>query len=94
MFVIAGSANAKESEIRAKVWNDVIVNRRQELPESAEILGKVYKRKIQIYTYANNHYAGYASGSVEMFQKLWRRRVNEETKRAESSENGMTLFRM
>jgi hypothetical protein len=69
IFVIAGSANAKESKIKANVWNEVIVNRSQELLEWSEILGKVHKRKIQIYTYANNHYAVYAPPTVEMFQK-------------------------
>jgi uncharacterized protein YecE (DUF72 family) len=83
----------KGIEERTKVWNEVIVDRRQELSEWAEILGKVHKRKIQIYAYANNHYAGYSPATVGMFQGLWRRQVKEET-RAESSEKGMTLFPM
>jgi uncharacterized protein YecE (DUF72 family) len=60
----------KGIEERTKVWNEVIVDRSHELSEWAEILGKVHKRKIQIYAYANNHYAGYAPGTVEMFQDL------------------------
>ena len=44
-------------EAQTKVWDKVIVDRRAELSEWAEILGKVHKRKIQIYCYANNHYA-------------------------------------
>src|ERR1019366_5230650 len=82
----------KGIEERTKIWNEVIVDRSHELSEWAEILGKVHKRKIQIYAYANNHYAGYSPATVEMFQGLWRRQVKEETKRAESSEKGMTLF--
>lgn len=35
----------------------VIIDRRAELTEWADILGKVRKRKIQIFAYANNHYA-------------------------------------
>jgi uncharacterized protein YecE (DUF72 family) len=84
----------KGIEERTKVWNEVIVDRRSELSEWAEILGKVHKRKIQIYAYANNHYAGYAPATVETFRDLWRRQVKEETRRAESSEKGMTLFPM
>jgi uncharacterized protein YecE (DUF72 family) len=49
----------------------VIVDRRTELSEWAEILGKVRKRKIQIFAYANNHYAGYAPATVEMFRGLF-----------------------
>src|ERR1039458_5283492 len=48
----------KGIEERTKVWNEVIVDRGRELSEWAEILGKVHKRKIQIYAYANNHFAG------------------------------------
>src|ERR1039458_2323526 len=82
----------KGIEERTKVWNEVIVDRSHELSEWAEILGKVHKRKIQIYAYANNHYAWYAPATVEMFRELWRRQVKEETKRAESSEKGLILF--
>jgi uncharacterized protein YecE (DUF72 family) len=60
----------KGIEERMKVWNKVIVDRRPELVEWAEILGKVRKRKIQIFVYANNHYAGYAPGTFEQFLKL------------------------
>ena len=76
----------KGIEERTKVWNEVIVDRSRELSEWTEILGKVHKRKIQIYAYANNHYAGYSPATVEMFQELWRRHVREEAKRAESPE--------
>jgi uncharacterized protein YecE (DUF72 family) len=48
------------------------------LSEWAEILGKVQKRKIQIYAYANNHYAGHSPATVEMFQQLWRREVKKK----------------
>jgi uncharacterized protein YecE (DUF72 family) len=51
----------KAIEERTKVWNVVIVDRSRELSECVEILAKVQKRKIQIYVYANNHYAGYAA---------------------------------
>ena len=84
----------KEIEEKSKVWDKVIVDRRQELSEWADVLGKVHKRKIQIYAYANNHYAGFAPDTVEMFQGLWRRQVKEETNRPESSQKAPTLFPM
>ena len=84
----------KGIEERTKVWNEVIVDRSHEMSEWAEIIGKVRKRKIQIYACANNHYAGYGPAAVEMFQELWRKQVKEEAKRAESPEKGMTLFPM
>jgi uncharacterized protein YecE (DUF72 family) len=60
----------KGIEERTKVWNKAILDRRPELAEWAEILGKVRKRKIQIFAYANNHYAGYAPATVEQFRGL------------------------
>jgi hypothetical protein len=50
-----------------------MVDRRAELSEGAEILGRVHKRKIQILAFANNCYAGYGPGTVEQFRELWRK---------------------
>jgi len=80
----------KGIEAQTKVWDKVIVDRRAELSEWAEILGKVHKRKIQIFAWANNHYAGFGPATVEMFQELWRRHVKEETKQGKAA----TLFPM
>src|SRR6266478_2127614 len=80
----------KGIEQQTKTWDKVIVDRHAELSDWAEILGKVHKRKIQIFAYANNHYAGFGPATVEMFQDLWRRQVKEQSK---SSKSG-TLFPM
>jgi uncharacterized protein YecE (DUF72 family) len=69
----------KGIEEQTKTWDRVIVDRRAELSEWAEILGKVHKRKIQIYAYANNHYAGFSPATVEMFRDLMRKQVTTET---------------
>ena len=50
-------------------------DRRVDLAEWAEILGKVLKRKIHIYAYANNYFAGCGPGAIEQFRDLWRRHV-------------------
>jgi uncharacterized protein YecE (DUF72 family) len=67
----------KGIEERTKVWDKIIVDRRSELSEWAEILGKVQKRRIQILAFANNHYAGYGPGTIEQFRGLWRQQVKE-----------------
>ena len=46
---------------------------------------------IQVYAFANNHYAGYGPTTVEMFRDLWRRRVKTEDPK---QGNAGTLFRM
>jgi uncharacterized protein YecE (DUF72 family) len=68
----------KAIEQQTKVWDKIIVDRSGELSEWADILGKVYQRKVQIYTYANNHYAGFGPATVKMFRDLWRTRVEPE----------------
>jgi len=68
----------KGIEEQTKTWDKVIMDRSAELSEWAEILGKVHKRKIQIFAYANNHFAGFGPATVEMFQELWRRQVATE----------------
>src|ERR1700674_4069546 len=80
----------KGIEAETKVWDKVIVDRRAELSEWADILRKVHKRKIQIYAYANNHFAGHGPATVEMFQDLWRRQVKEQSKSGKTE----TLFPM
>jgi uncharacterized protein YecE (DUF72 family) len=69
----------KGIEQQTKVWDKIIVDRNAELSEWAEILGKVHKRKIQIFAYANNHYAGYGPATVEMFRSLWRKQIGPES---------------
>ena len=83
----------KGIEKRTKVWNEVIVDRRTELSEWADILGKVHKRKIQIYAYANNHYAGYGPATVEMFRDLWRKLVSTERGKASRAAEQGQLFK-
>jgi uncharacterized protein YecE (DUF72 family) len=83
----------KGIEEQTKVWDKIIVDRRAELSEWAEILGKVHKRRIQILAFANNHYAGYGPGTVEQFRDLWRRQVPTETgERNRATEQGQ-LFK-
>jgi uncharacterized protein YecE (DUF72 family) len=83
----------KGIEQQTKVWDKIIVDRRVELSEWAEILGKVHKRKIQILAFANNHYAGYGPGTVEQFKELWRKHVGtERTKQSLAAEQGQ-LFK-
>lgn len=63
----------KGIEAKTKTWDKTIVDRTHDLAEWVEVLRKVHKRKIQIFAYANNHYAGHAPATVERFEKIWSR---------------------
>ena len=60
----------KRIEEQTMMWDKVILDRRQELAEWVEIVRKVHKRRIQIFAYANNHYAGHAPATVEQFREM------------------------
>jgi uncharacterized protein YecE (DUF72 family) len=68
----------KGIEERTKTWDRAIVDRREELREWAEICERVVKRRIQIFAFANNHYAGHAPATVEMFRDIWLSKTKED----------------
>ena len=87
------SAASVAAERGCKDWDKVVVDRHAELSDWAEILGKVHKRKIQIYTYANNHDAGYALTTVEMFRELWHKQAVAEIRKPKRATVQSQLFK-
>jgi len=63
----------KGIEERTKTWNKVIVDREDDLREWVEILRGFNRRKVRIYAFANNHYAGHAPATVRLFRQMWDR---------------------
>jgi uncharacterized protein YecE (DUF72 family) len=78
----------KDIEEQTKIWSKTIVDRSTELSEWVKILKAVQKRKIQIFAYANNHYAGYGPATIENFRELW----GGPWKLLTSQGNNATLF--
>ncbi|MGH9776169.1 MAG: DUF72 domain-containing protein [Candidatus Acidiferrales bacterium] len=60
----------KGIEAQTKVWDKVIVDRRRDLREWANVVYKFTGRGIPVFAYANNHYAGYAPATVALFREL------------------------
>ena len=81
----------KGIEERTKTWNRVIVDRREEIRDWVEICRRVVKRRIQIFAFANNHYAGYAPGTVEMFRDIWGSKSRQDLGRQAATKTG-SLF--
>lgn len=52
------------------VWNEMIVDRTAELTMWVDVCHKIQKRGVTIFVYADNHYAGFAPTTVEMFRKI------------------------
>lgn len=62
-----------------KRWDRVTVDRTRELQEWVEIFAKITDRKIAIFAYADNHYAGHAPATAETFRKMWQRTRRQKT---------------
>jgi uncharacterized protein YecE (DUF72 family) len=79
----------KGIEERTKSWDVVIVDRTQELAEWVKIVRKVHKRRIQIFAYANNHYAEHGPETVGQFNQMLGQLEPAKSRRAEKER---TLF--
>jgi uncharacterized protein YecE (DUF72 family) len=53
-----------------KLWDKTVVDRSAELDEWVEACRNFLKRKIRVFAFANNHYAGHAPDTVRLFEKL------------------------
>ena len=61
----------KGIEEKTTTWDKLIVDRQGDLSEWVSLLKKVQERRIMILAFANNHYAGNAPATVELFRSLW-----------------------
>lgn len=66
----------KGIEEKTKHWDKVIVDRRREMetwiPEIRQLLGS----KRAVFAFFNNHYSGFAPGSIQLFHEIWKRLGN------------------
>jgi len=56
---------------RGADWNEIVVDRSAEMREWVPPLRRLADGGRAVLAYFNNHYAGYAPGSVERFRQLW-----------------------
>lgn len=61
----------KGIEEKTQHWDRVIVDREEEMRSWIPLIRGLLKRRIQVMGYFNNHYAGFAPGSIELFGKVW-----------------------
>jgi uncharacterized protein YecE (DUF72 family) len=63
----------KGIEERTKHWDKVIVSRQREMETWIPEIRRLLELKRAVYAYFNNHYAGFAPGSIQLFHEIWRR---------------------
>jgi uncharacterized protein YecE (DUF72 family) len=61
---------AQEEGLRERPWESIIKDRTEQMKLWIPPIKKLLDIKMPIYVYFNNHYAGYAPGSVGLFEKL------------------------
>lgn len=64
-------AHRREEGHKTRDWDELVVDRSQEMREWVPILRTLTSRVGDVYSYFNNHYAGFAPGSIELFLRTW-----------------------
>lgn len=63
----------KGIEERTKHWDKLIVNREREMETWIPEIRRLLDRRLILYAYFNNHYAGFAPGSIALLREIWKR---------------------
>ena len=66
----------KGIEMETKVWDKTIVDRGAALIKWVKFFHSI-NHKVDIYAYANNHYAGHGSATVALFKELWDEQIKD-----------------
>jgi uncharacterized protein YecE (DUF72 family) len=61
----------REEGKRSDDWNEIAVDKSEEMQEWVGPLRRLAIDGARVLVYFNNHYAGYAPGSVEQFRQMW-----------------------
>ncbi len=67
----AAVQRARAEGKRNSDWGSLLVDRADQMRYWIVSLREIVRKQAPVYIYFNNHYAGYAPGSVELFSKLW-----------------------
>jgi uncharacterized protein YecE (DUF72 family) len=54
-----------------KVWDKVVVDRTRELSEWAKACQLILRRGVNIFAYANNHFAGHGPATIRQFEEIF-----------------------
>jgi uncharacterized protein YecE (DUF72 family) len=67
----AGVKQAQDKGQRKRAWESLLKDRSDQMKMWIPPIKNLLAKSIPAYVYFNNHYAGYAPGSVELFGKLF-----------------------
>ena len=61
----------KATEAITQRWDRLVIDRRQDTAASVAVVRQLLARKLPVYGFYNNHYAGHSPGSIALFYELW-----------------------
>jgi len=61
----------KGIEEKAQRWDQIIIDRTRDMGQWVPNIRRIIDGGTAVYGYFNNHYAGYAVGSIELFREIW-----------------------
>lgn len=64
-------AAAKDEGRREKEWESLLVDRSRETRAWIAVIRDLLKTGGDVFAFFNNHYAGFAPGSIDLFLRLW-----------------------
>jgi uncharacterized protein YecE (DUF72 family) len=67
----AAVKQAMEAGSRKRAWESLLKDRTSQMRAWIPAIKSVLAKAVPVYVYFNNHYAGHAPGSVELFAKLF-----------------------
>ncbi|MDM7914590.1 MAG: DUF72 domain-containing protein [Candidatus Eisenbacteria bacterium] len=65
-------ADKREKGEKTGDWNELVIDRSAEMRAWIPVLRTLTGRVADVFCYFNNHYAGFAPGSVELLLQIWR----------------------
>lgn len=63
----------KGIEEKTEHWDRVIQDREREMEIWIRAIDKLLERRLRVYAFFNNHYAGFAPGSIALFRDVWKK---------------------
>ncbi len=63
----------KGIEEKTQHWDKLIISREREMETWIPLIERLLARRVRVYGYFNNHYAGFGPGSIALFHEVWER---------------------
>ncbi|MFN0149697.1 MAG: DUF72 domain-containing protein [bacterium] len=68
-------ARLRAEKGKTREWDELVVDRSRETRAWIPAIQRLLERNLKVFAYFNNHYAGFAPGSIDLFLRLWREEI-------------------